>query len=147
MSVFGYQALGRGADAQAGVPLPGAGGVSGVSRARGAPPWTERSDARTADCFNLQSAVPPRRAHEYMAVRLCIEVRPLVPKGILQSHYILQIQYITEKVLWPRCKDLMIDKPTYVPLKFSVQNQNVLNIFSATGWGIILFCNYGKCAS
>ena len=37
--------------------------------------WTERSDAKTAGCFNLQSAVPPRRAHEYMAVRLCIEVR------------------------------------------------------------------------
>ena len=81
MSVFGYQALGRGTDAGAGVPLPGAGGVSGVSRARGAAPWTERSDAKTAGCSVWQSAVPPRRAHEYMAVRLCIEVRPLVPKG------------------------------------------------------------------
>ena len=38
-------------------------------------PWTERSDAKTAGCYNLQSTVPPRRAHEYMAVRLCIEVR------------------------------------------------------------------------
>ena len=51
-------------------------------RARGAAPWTERSDARTAGCSVWQSAVPPRRAHEYMAVRLCIEMRPLVPKGI-----------------------------------------------------------------
>lgn len=50
-------------------------GVSGVSRARGAAPWTERSDAKTAGCSIWQSAVPPRRAHEYMAVRLCIEVR------------------------------------------------------------------------
>lgn len=75
MSVFGCKALGRGTDAGAGVPLSGAGRVSGVSRARGAAPWTERSDAKTAGCFIWQSAVPPRRAHEYMAVRLCIEVR------------------------------------------------------------------------
>ena len=70
---------------RAGVPILGAGGVSGVSRARGAAPWTERSDARTAGCSVWQSAVPPRRAHEYMAVRLCIEVRPLVPKGVFDT--------------------------------------------------------------
>ena len=85
VSVFGYQALGRGTDAPAGVPLPGAGGVRRGSAARGAAPWTERSDARTADCSIWQSAVPPRRAHEYMAVRLCIEVRPLVPKGVFDT--------------------------------------------------------------
>ena len=30
----------------------------------------------------IRRPVPPRRAHEYMAVRLCIEMRLLVPKGI-----------------------------------------------------------------
>ena len=64
----------------------------------GAAPWTERSDAKTADCFNLQSAVPPRRAHEYMAVRLCIEVRPLVPKGILVTFQ--RVQNICASVIY-----------------------------------------------
>ena len=73
---FGFQTRRTDIAAQAGVSVQRVRGVSGVSRARGAAPWTERSDAKTAGCFNLQSAVPPRRAHEYMAVRLCIEVRP-----------------------------------------------------------------------
>lgn len=50
-------------------------------RARGAAPWTERSDAETAGCFHLQSAVLPRRTLLHMAVRLCIEVRPCFPRN------------------------------------------------------------------
>ena len=41
----------------------------------------ERSDAETAGCFHLQSAVLPRRALLHMAVRLCIEVRPCFPRN------------------------------------------------------------------
>ena len=62
-------------------------------------PWTERSDAKTAGCCNLQSVVPPRRAHEYMAVRLCIEMRPLVPKGIIYPSALLEIIYLPNGIL------------------------------------------------
>ena len=92
---FGYKALGRGTDA-----------VSGISRARGRgspvqPHGVKRLEAPTEPAgetspldgaqrrkngellhLAIRRPVPPRRAHEYMAVRLCIEMRLLVPKGI-----------------------------------------------------------------
>ena len=84
----------------------GAGGVSGVSHAGGRgspvqPHGVKRLEAPTEPAgetspldgaqrrkngellhLAIRRPVPPRRAHEYMAVRLCIEMRLLVPKGI-----------------------------------------------------------------
>ena len=96
---FGFQTRRTDIAAQTGVSVQRVRGVSGVRRARGRgspvqPHGVKRLEAPTEPAgetspldgaqrrkngellhLAIRRPVPPRRAHEYMAVRLCIEVR------------------------------------------------------------------------
>ena len=63
-------------------------------------PWTERSDAETAGCFNLQSVALSRRAHEYMAVRLCIEVRPWFPRDFVPVQFADKLELLFPQIVY-----------------------------------------------